>query len=113
MMPAIRRSPHSFFRPYIAGDSDREKVPNVGRIKAEEAAAAIGGKALFPLFPDGVKGTDWNDLAKAVGRETAQIWLQCAVRVAERQTEPAKTATPAIQRTPGKQAAREPADLER
>ena len=59
---------------YIAGDSDREKVPNVGRIKAEEAAAAIGGRALFPLFPDGVKGTDWNDLAKAVGRETAQIW---------------------------------------
>jgi len=82
-------------------------------IKAEEAAAAIGGKALFPVFPDGVKGTDWNDLAKAVGRETAQIWLQCAVRVADRQTEAAKSAATAIERTPGKQAARETAELER
>jgi putative DNA primase/helicase len=98
---------------YIAGDSDREKSPNVGKIKAEEAAAAIGGKALFPVFPDGMKGTDWNDLAKAVGRETAQIGLQSTVRVAERQTEPARTAAPVIERTLRQQAARETAELER
>ena len=98
---------------YIAGDSDREKVPNVGRIKAEEAAAAIGGRALFPVFPDGMKGTDWNDLAKAVGRETAQICLQCAVRVADRQTEVSKSTVPAIERTSRQQAARETAELER
>jgi len=67
------------------------------------------------VFPDGVMGTDWNDLAKAVGRDTAQLWLQCAVRVADRQMEAARTAAPApaIERTAGKQAAREPAELER
>jgi len=84
----LYRAQHPERAIYIAGDTDREKVSNVGRTKAEEAAAAIGGKALFPVFPDGVKGTDWNDLAKAVGRDTTQILLQAAIRVADRQLAP-------------------------
>ena len=111
---------------YIAGDTDREKPSNVGRIKAEEAAATVGGKALFPAFPDGVKGTDWNDLAKAVGRDTAQILMQAAMRVADRQlqaergvqgTMPGRPGergvVPTVQQTPPKRPARETADLER
>lgn len=112
---------------YIAGDTDREKPSNVGRTKAEEAAAAIGGKALFPVFPDGVKGTDWNDLAKAIGRDTTQILLQAAVRVADRQLQAERSVQggtmpgrpgersigPTIQKVPPKQPARETADFER
>ena len=41
---------------YIAGDNDHrreaEGKPNVGRDKAEEAAAAIGGFALLPAFAE-------------------------------------------------------------
>jgi len=109
----IYRARHPERAIYIAGDSDREKVPNVGRIKAEEAAAAIGGKALFPVFPNGVKGTDWNDLAHAVGRDTARIGLQSAVRVADCQIESERNVSSAIERLPRKQAIRETADLER
>jgi Antirestriction protein len=78
----------------IAGDDDRHHAgetmpdgrpkPNVGREKAEEAAAAIGGQAIFPVFPDGDKGTDWNDLAHSQGRERARAQLHAVLRSAER-----------------------------
>ena len=67
---------------YIDGATDLGKPSNVGRTKAEEAAAAIDVKALLPVFPDGVKETDWNDMAKTVRRDTTQIFLQAAIRVA-------------------------------
>ena len=111
---------------YIAGDTDLGKPSNVGRIKAEEAAAAIGGKALFPVFPDGVKGTDWNDLAKASGRDTTKMLLQASIRVADRQLQAERGVQAAMPGRPGergmaptaqqalpKQPARETADLER
>lgn len=79
----------------IGGDDDRHSAgetlpdgrpkPNVGREKAEEAAAAIGGQAIFPVFPADDKGTDWNDLAQPKGRERARAQLQVALRSAERQ----------------------------
>jgi phage/plasmid primase-like uncharacterized protein len=57
----------------IAGDDDKHLEaagkPNVGREKALEAAAAVGGKAVFPRFAEGEregnpKGfTDFNDMA--------------------------------------------------
>jgi phage/plasmid primase-like uncharacterized protein len=58
---------------YIAGDNDWEKegkinektgrvAVNVGKIKAMEAAEAVGGHALIPRFEQGMKGSDWNDL---------------------------------------------------
>ena len=48
----------------IAGDDDRNNTKNVGRRKALQAAAAVGGQTVFPPFtsqhPQGL--TDWNDL---------------------------------------------------
>lgn len=79
----------------IAGDDDRHnegtigpdgrRKRNVGREKAEEAAAAIGGQAIFPMFAAGDKGTDWNDLAQLQGKKHARILLHAAFRRAERQ----------------------------
>ena len=36
-------------------------LPNVGRENAIEAAEAVGGEAVFPVFAEGDYGTDWND----------------------------------------------------
>ncbi|WP_376100653.1 toprim domain-containing protein (plasmid) [Roseomonas sp. CCTCC AB2023176] len=53
----------------IAGDDDRHlplrrpPLPNVGRERAEAAAAAVRGIAVFPTFRTGEWGTDWNDLS--------------------------------------------------
>ena len=80
---------------YIAGDDDKHREAerdgqgrpkvNVGRAKAEEAAAAIGGQAVFPIFPDNTQGTDWNDLAKAQGHAQAAAQLRGAIAVADRE----------------------------
>ncbi|MDR0362527.1 MAG: DNA primase, partial [Planctomycetota bacterium] len=57
----------------IAGDDDKHLEAagkeNVGRKKALEAAEAVGGKAVFPVFEPGERDanprafTDFNDLA--------------------------------------------------
>ncbi len=52
----------------VAGDDDRKLEVkhgiNVGREKAEQAAKAVGGKAIFPIFADSENPlTDFNDLA--------------------------------------------------
>ena len=56
----------------IAGDNDhvkeRQDKPNVGRQKAEDAAARVGGTVLLPTFRPNDRGTDWNDLARSQGR---------------------------------------------
>ena len=80
---------------YIAGDDDKQRETeldkqgrpkiNVGRVKAEEAAAAIGGQALFPTFAPGIQGTDWNDLAQAIGRPWAAGQLDQAIAVGKRE----------------------------
>lgn len=61
----------------IAADNDhgRENKPggNVGKVRAQEAARAVGGRAVVPEFSEEEKTrglTDWNDLAKARGTET-------------------------------------------
>lgn len=41
-------------------------LPNVGREKAE-TAAAVGGIAVLPSFKPGDNGSDWNDLARQEG----------------------------------------------
>jgi putative DNA primase/helicase len=43
----------------IAGDRGN------GSEKAVEAARKIGGKVVFPVMPDGIEGTDFNDLCNA------------------------------------------------
>jgi putative DNA primase/helicase len=80
---------------YIAGDDDRHRAAerdaqgrpkvNVGRVKAEEAAAAIGSQAVFPVFPVDSRGTDWNDLAQALGRPSAAGQLRQALAIADRE----------------------------
>jgi phage/plasmid primase-like uncharacterized protein len=79
----------------IAGDDDwqrplqrdaqgRPKI-NVGREKAEEAAAAIGSQAVFPVFPPDSLGTDWNDLARLHGRSDAAGQFRQAMAIADRE----------------------------
>lgn len=48
----------------IAGDDDHLLKVNIGRIKAEEAAKAVGGVVVFPPFIPSTRKpewTDWND----------------------------------------------------
>ncbi len=79
----------------VAGDDDwqrplqrdaqgRPKI-NVGRVKAEEAAAAIGGQAVFPAFPPDSLGTDWNDLTRLHGRSDAAGQFRQAMAIADRE----------------------------
>jgi putative DNA primase/helicase len=80
---------------YIAGDDDRQRAAetdgqgrpkiNVGRVRAEEAAAAINGQAVFPSFPPNSSGTDWNDLAQTQGRPYAAGMLRQAIAIADRE----------------------------
>ena len=68
----------------IAGDDDRSLKKNVGREKAEEAAKAVGGVALFPTFASDESGrdfTDWNDLAlkSKLGRDGVRLQLMPVV----------------------------------
>ena len=96
---------------YIAGDDDRQREAeldgqgrpkvNVGRVKAEEAAAAIGAQAVFPRFPADTQGTDWNDLAQALGRPKAARQLHQAIAIGQRE-----------QAVQGLDAAREDTELE-
>jgi phage/plasmid primase-like uncharacterized protein len=74
---------------YIAGDNDHrreaEGKPNVGREKAEEAAAAIGGFVVLPYFAERDAGSDWNDLARGQGREAMRQQFMGAIAIAERE----------------------------
>ncbi|WP_257292853.1 toprim domain-containing protein [Endozoicomonas sp. ONNA1] len=46
----------------FAADNDRTAKVNTGLKKAREAAEAVKGKVIWPDFPEGVEGTDFNDL---------------------------------------------------
>jgi putative DNA primase/helicase len=80
---------------YIAGDDDRHREQerdaqgrpkiNVGRVKAEQAAEAIAGQAVFPAFPLDSMGTDWNDLAQTQGRSQAADLLRQAIAIGDRE----------------------------
>ncbi|WP_027156702.1 strawberry notch-like NTP hydrolase domain-containing protein [Methylobacter luteus] len=78
----------------IAGDDDRHLAAtqgiNPGRVKAEEAAKAVGGKAIFPIFAPGEQAanpkafTDFNDLAtkSELGRDGVERQAIAAVKKA-------------------------------
>jgi antirestriction protein ArdC/phage/plasmid primase-like uncharacterized protein len=74
---------------HIAGDNDHrrdvEGKPNVGREKAMEAAAAIGGLAVLPIFTENDQGSDWNDVARDQGADTARRQFAVAIAIAERE----------------------------
>ena len=76
----------------IAGDDDHHLEAsgkaNVGKVKAQEAAEAVNGKAVFPRFGEGeraggkAKGlTDFNDLAQKskLGKDAVQSQIKVAV----------------------------------
>ncbi|MBS1212219.1 MAG: toprim protein [Proteobacteria bacterium] len=56
------RDGHPGQRITLCADNDRHTSGNPGVTKANAAARAIGGLVSVPTFPDGVPGTDWNDL---------------------------------------------------
>ena len=74
---------------YIAGDNDQRQEakgkPNVGREKAVEAAAAIDGFVLLPVFAEQEAGSDWNDLVRAQGSNATRQQLRAGVAVAARE----------------------------
>jgi putative DNA primase/helicase len=47
----------------ICADNDRQTEGNPGVTYATAAAKAVGAKLIVPQFPDGVAGSDFNDLA--------------------------------------------------
>lgn len=57
----------------VAGDDDRhlplkeKPQPNIGVIKAQEAADAVNGLAVLPTFGAELDGVDWNDIAQKEG----------------------------------------------
>ena len=88
------RAAHPDARIVIAGDNDHHKtrelgaygqpIANVGRVAAEEAAAAVGGFALVPTFAPDDASTDWNDLARSQGALAFARQWQAGMAVAER-----------------------------
>ena len=78
----------------IAGDNDHRKPleldgqgrpkPNVGREKAEAAAAAVDGTAMLPAFDPADKGTDWNDLRHEKGQGVFAAQVRAGIAVAHR-----------------------------
>lgn len=93
-LPHVARALHEKFpdKPIIiAGDDDRHLEAtqgiNPGRVKAEEAAKAVGGKAIFPIFAPGEQAanpkgfTDFNDLAtkSELGKEAVRRQAGAAV----------------------------------
>lgn len=74
---------------YIAGDNDHRQEakgrPNVGREKAEEAAAEVGGFTLLPTFLGQDAGTDWNDVVRGQGSDAARQQLRDGFAIAARE----------------------------
>lgn len=81
---SIRES-HPDAQIVIAGDDDTQTKGNPGRAAAAQAAAAVNGLAVFPYFPhvDAMEkpGTDFNDLANAVGLDAMARQFASAVNV--------------------------------
>ena len=81
--PGFSRSPDKGIM--IAGDDDHKLENNPGRVKAIEAAQAVGGVAVFPNSSvqqqkEGM--TDFNDLAREnVRLAKSQLRKRCGVHI--------------------------------
>jgi len=60
---------------------DQQVKGNPGLTKARIAALEIGGLLAVPVFPDGVTGTDFNDLVEVVGPEEVRRQIEAAKAV--------------------------------
>lgn len=56
----------------IGADNDHATAGNPGMTKAQEAAAAVGGRLVAAEFDEGDKGTDWNDYAEVHGLDAVR-----------------------------------------
>ncbi len=65
----------------ICGDDDRHNTVNSGRSHAEAAALAVGGTAVFPVFDEQSRGTDFNDMASEKGIESVREVLRNQYRL--------------------------------
>lgn len=79
----------------IAGDNDHRKErevdprtgqpkPNVGKLKALEAAKTVNGYAALPPFASSSKGSDWNDYAREQGNEQLKQAMTESMVLADR-----------------------------
>ncbi len=95
-LPHVARALHEKFpdKPVvIAGDDDRQveamQGVNPGKVKAEEAARAVGGLLLLPTFAPGEQAadprgfTDFNDLAQKSVLGAAAVVCQIGKVVGE------------------------------
>ena len=77
-MDLRKRLPSSLM--LVCPDDDREAVrrgkENRGMDAGIDAANASGGHLCAPPFPDGIDGSDWNDLAIGVGTMTARAMFE-------------------------------------
>jgi antirestriction protein ArdC/phage/plasmid primase-like uncharacterized protein len=66
----------------VAADNDHSKDRNIGLEKAEKAAEAVGGRVLVPRFDKVSEAdlSDFNDLARARGKEAVVREVSAAVR---------------------------------
>lgn len=77
----------------IAGDDDRGTKGNPGRTKAEAAARAVRGLAVFPQgLPEGQ--SDFNDLHQLAGLEAVRLQLEAALAGAQPRQSDAQRAAP-------------------
>ncbi|QTL95330.1 DUF927 domain-containing protein [Aeromonas jandaei] len=76
----------------VCGDNDVAKQSNPGKVKAEEAAQAVGGLVSLPPAPG-----DWNDYHQAYGRDDTKAAIMGVIPVAP---QPAETPKAASQKKP-------------
>lgn len=62
----------------VCADNDAATTGNPGLTQARQAARAIGGLLAVPRFPDGVSGTDFNDLHQKVGLDEVRRQIRAA-----------------------------------
>ena len=70
----------------VCGDDDRATQErtgtNTGRVKAEAAAHAVGGVAVFPEGLE-AEGSDFNDMAQAQGLQAVRAVIEATVQAAQ------------------------------
>jgi putative DNA primase/helicase len=63
----------------LCADDDRATEGNPGVTKAQGAARQVDARLAIPVFPAGIHGTDFNDLANEVGLDAVRRQILAAV----------------------------------